>query len=199
MKYVAGADIGTTSLKIAVFDEKGELVSSASRDYQLITKDNRVEFPIEGYWEMFADAFDEVSEDIEISAISVDTQCETLVLTDEKGTALMNAIVWLDNRAEEEAREIEERFGKKLVYEVTGQPEICATWPAAKLLWIKKNLPDVFSKTKRIFLLEDYILFMLTGRFVTEKTLQSSSLYFDIRSGDWWDEMLSFIALILAE
>lgn len=195
MKYVAGADIGTTSLKIAVFDEKGTLVSSASRDYTLITEGERVEFPAEEYWNMFRDAFTEVSRGIEISAISVDTQCETLILTDEDGAPLTNAIVWLDNRAEAEAREIEEKFGKKLVYEVTGQPEICATWPAAKLLWVKKNLPEVFSNTKRIFLLEDYILFKLTGRFVTEKTLQSSSLYFDIRCGDWWDEMLSFIGI----
>ncbi|MBQ8004160.1 MAG: hypothetical protein IJ299_03620, partial [Oscillospiraceae bacterium] len=90
---------------------------------------------------------------------------------------------------------IEKRFGKKLVYEVTGQPEICATWPAAKLLWVKENLPDVFLKTKRIFMLEDYILFKLTGQFVTEKTLQSSSLYFDIRRGEWWEDMLSFIGI----
>lgn len=195
MKYIAGADIGTTSLKIAVFDENGELISSASRDYTLITHEERVEFPAESYWDMFSDALSEVSRGIEISALSVDTQCETIILTDENGNALTNAIVWLDNRAEAEAREIEERFGKKLVYEVTGQPEVTATWPASKLIWVRKNMPDVWAKTKKIFLLEDYILYKLTGKFVTEKTLQSSSLYFDIRRGEWWQEMLDFIGV----
>ena len=195
MAYLVGGDIGTTSLKIAVFDENGKMERSASRDYTLITKDERVEFPAEEYWEMFLDAFQEVSESLDIAALSVDTQCETLILTDEDGNPLTNAIVWLDNRAEAEAREIEERFGKKLVYEVTGQPEITATWPAAKLLWVKKNQPEVWAKTKKIFLLEDYILYKLTGEFVTEKTLQSSSLYFDVRCGEWWSEMLDFIGV----
>ncbi|MBQ9985078.1 MAG: hypothetical protein IJP38_02105 [Oscillospiraceae bacterium] len=195
MAYLIGADIGTTSLKIAVFDGEGKLFRAASRDYTLITKNERVEFPAEDYWDMFRDALCEVSEGIEVAALSVDTQCETLILTDSEGKPLCNAIVWLDNRAEKEAREIEEKFGKKLVYETTGQPEICATWPAAKLLWVRKNMPDVWEKTEKIFLLEDYILYKLTGEFVTEKTLQSSSLYFDIRDGNWWSEMLEFIGV----
>ncbi|MBQ3573922.1 MAG: hypothetical protein IJA16_04930, partial [Clostridia bacterium] len=81
------------------------------------------------------------------------------------------------------------------VYEVTGQPEITATWPACKLLWVKKNEPDVWAKTKKIFLLEDYLLYKLTGEFVTEKTLQSSTIYFDINKSKWWDEMLDFIGV----
>ena len=195
MAYLVGADIGTTSLKIAVFDENGKLFRSASRDYTLITHEERVEFPAEDYWKMFESAYREVTEGITPAAISVDTQCETIILSDGAGTPLMNAIVWLDNRADAEAGEIEQKFGKKLVYEVTGQPEITATWPASKLLWIKKNLPDIFKKTEKIFLLEDYILFRLTGKFVTEKTLQSSSLWFDIRNGCWWREMLEFIGV----
>lgn len=195
MAYLIGADIGTTSLKIAVFDETGKLYKSASRDYTLKTHDEYVEFPAEDYWNMFSDAFSEVTEGIEAAALSVDTQCETLILTDENGAPLTDAIVWLDNRAVKEAEAIEKKFGKKLVYEVTGQPEICATWPAAKLMWVRDNLPEVFAKTKKIFLLEDYILYKLTGKFVTEKTLLSSSLYFDIRNGKWWDEMLDFIGV----
>ena len=57
------------------------------------------------------------------------------------------------------------------MYEVTGQPEITATWPASKLLWMKKNEPEIFAKTKKIFLLEDWLIYKLTGEYVTEKTL----------------------------
>ncbi|MBQ9544935.1 MAG: hypothetical protein IJV00_07405, partial [Clostridia bacterium] len=102
---------------------------------------------------------------------------------------------WLDNRAAKEAELIRERFGQKRVYDITGQPEITATWPASKLLWFRSNEPEIFKKVKKIFLLEDWILYKMTGRFVTEKTLQSSSLYFDITKGAWWDEMLSFIGI----
>ncbi len=195
MRYVLGADIGTTSLKAAVFDETGALIRSTTKDYTLIVSDDRVEFPAQDYFRLFAEAYDEVSAGLEIAALSIDTQCETMILADEDGTPLCNAIVWLDNRAAAEAEEIRARFGNKAVYEVTGQPEITATWPASKLLWVKKNQPDVFAKVRKIFLLEDYLLYRLTGEFVTEKTLQSSSLYFDIRQGDWWGEMLDFIGI----
>lgn len=195
MKYLLGADIGTTSLKACVFDEDGNLIRSATKDYTLKVAGDRVEFCPEDYWHLFCEAYDEVSEGLEIAALSVDTQCETMILTDGEGKALRDAIVWLDNRAAAEAEELRRDFGNRKVYEITGQPEITATWPASKLLWLKKNEPEVFSRIEKIFLLEDYILYKMTGRFVTEKTLQSSSLYFDIHTGAWWQEMLSYIGL----
>ena len=195
MKYLLGVDVGTTSLKAAVFDEKGNLQKSVTKDYTLIVSGDRVEFPAQEYWNIFQAAYKEVTEGIEISALAVDTQCETMILTDNDGNPLMNAIVWLDNRAAAEAEEIEKAFGNKRVYEITGQPEITATWPASKLLWVKKNEPEIFEKIGKIFLLEDYLLYRLTGEFVTQKTLQSSSLYFNIVDSCWWKEMLDFIGV----
>ncbi len=195
MKYLLGADIGTTSLKAAVFDETGKMIKSATKDYTLIVSGDTVEFPAEDYFRLFLEAYEEITEGLEISALSVDTQCETIILADENGKPLRNAIVWLDNRASAEAEEIKAEFGNKRVYEITGQPEITATWPAAKLLWVKKNEPELLNKTKKIFLLEDYILYRLTGNFVTEETLQSSTIYFDIHNKCWWKEMLDFIGV----
>lgn len=195
MKYLLGADIGTTSLKAAVFDETGKMVKSATKDYTLIVSGDKVEFPAEDYFKLFLEAYNEITMGLEISALSVDTQCETLILTDEEGTPLRNAIVWLDNRASKQADKIKEKFGNKKVYDVTGQPEITATWPAAKLLWVKENEPEIFAKTKKVFLLEDYILYKLTGEFVTEETLQSSTIYFDIHNKCWWNEMLDYIGI----
>lgn len=196
--YLLGVDVGTSSLKAAVFNENGEQISSSTVDYTLITKGDYVEFDAEQYWTLFQKGMKEVVGDLDISALSVDTQCETMILTDENGKPVRNAIVWLDNRATAEAKEIEQAFGAQKVYEITGQPEVAATWPACKLLWIKKNEPEVWAKTKKVFLLEDYLLFKLTGKFVTEKTLQSSSLYFDIRNGTWWEEMLNFLGVAKA-
>ena len=195
MKYVMGIDIGTTSLKAAVFDENLNPVKSVTKDYTLETKGDFVEFDAEQYWVLTKEAIDELKADYEIAAMSIDTQCETIIVTDENGTPLRKAIVWLDNRAAKEADEIREAFGEQKVYEVTGQPEITATWPAAKLLWLKHNEPETFSGMKKIFLLEDYILYRLTGKYVTEQTLQSSTIYFDIHQRIWWQEMLDFIGV----
>ena len=188
-----GIDIGTTSVKAVVFDEKLNEIHSSNIDYTLETHGDIVEFQAEKYWDIVKKEISSLDE--KPYALATDTQCETLILTDDDGNPVRPAIVWLDNRATKEAEEIEAHFGRKKVYDVTGQPEITATWPACKLLWVKKNEPEVWKKTKKIFLLEDYILYKLTGKFIGEKTLQSSTIYFDIHKGMWWDEMLDFIGV----
>ena len=190
-----GIDIGTTSVKTAVFNEALEQKIALTADYTLNSHGDIVEFDGEAYWAIVKGEIEKIKAEMPIDALAVDTQCETLILTDENGTPVRPAIVWLDNRAVEEAALITEHFGHKRVYEVTGQPEITATWPACKLLWVKRHEPEVFAKVKKIFLLEDWILYKMTGKFISEKTLQSSTIYFDIHKGQWWDEMLSFIGV----
>ena len=190
-----GIDIGTTSVKTAVFNEALEEKISLTADYTLDSHGDVVEFDGEKYWEIVKGEIEKVNSKFAVDALAVDTQCETLILTDENGTPVRPAIVWLDNRAVEEAKIIEEHFGHKRVYEVTGQPEITATWPACKLLWVKRHEPEIFAKVKKVFLLEDWILYKMTGKFISEKTLQSSTIYFDIHKGEWWDEMLEFIGV----
>ncbi|MBE6541585.1 MAG: hypothetical protein E7672_03980 [Ruminococcaceae bacterium] len=190
-----GIDIGTTSVKTGVFNESLEQKISLSADYTLDAHGDIVEFDGEKYWDIVRGEIEKVRAELSVDALSVDTQCETLILTDENGTPVRPAIVWLDNRADEEAKIIEAHFGHKRVYEVTGQPEITATWPACKLLWVKRHEPEIWAKTKKVFLLEDWILYKMTGKFVSEKTLQSSTIYFDIHKAEWWDEMLDFVGI----
>ena len=195
MKRLLGIDIGTTSLKGCVFDENGNELASVSKAYTLITEGERVEFPAERYFELFEEAYQELSSQGKIDALAIDTQGETLIFLDAEGKPLMNAIVWLDNRAAAEAKAIEEKFGLKSVYEITGQTEVPAGYPAPKILWLKNNAPDIFAKVDKIVLLEDYLLYRLTGKFVCEKSLYSSTLYLDIRTGEYWQEMLNFIGI----
>ena len=195
MKHLMGIDIGTTSLKGCVFDEKGNELASVTKAYALLTEGESVEFPAENYFELFKEAYDELSEKVGIDAFAIDTQGETIIFLDKDGKPLMNAIVWLDNRAEKEAKAIEEKFGLKTVYEITGQTEVPAGYPAAKVLWLKNNKPELFEKLDKVVLLEDYLLYRITGKFVCEKSLYSSTLYLDIRTGEYWKDMLDFIGI----
>lgn len=197
-KRYLGIDIGTTSIKAAVFAKDGTRLALRSLDYTLDTDSSTgsIEFDAEKYVDMCKSVIADLTEECgKIDALSIDTQGETLIFTDEAGKPLFPAIVWLDNRATEEAEEIKARFGNKRVYEVTGQPEITAGWPASKVLWMKKNKPEIFGKIKKIFMLEDYIMYSLSGNFVTEPTIQSSTIYYNITTGEWWDEMLDFIGI----
>ena len=198
MKKYLGIDIGTTSLKAAVFTENGERLGLERIDYTLDAdaKTGFIEFDAEKYITMCEQVIDSLTKKCgKIDALSVDTQGETLIVTDGNAKPLCPAIVWLDNRATDEAEQIKQKFGHKTVYDVTGQPEITATWPASKMLWLKNKKPDLFKKVKKIFMLEDWVLFRLTGEFVTEPTIQSSSVYFDINKNCWWQDMLEFIGI----
>jgi xylulokinase len=201
MSYLLGIDAGTTAMKAVLFDQEGRPLGQASREYQLHTPTpDRAELEPEHYWAACCDCTQgllvEAGVDPQaIAALAISSQGETLVVVDEAGQPLYPAIVWLDNRSQAEANEISDQFGVETVFQVTGQPEITPTWPATKILWLRRYQPQVFERAHKFLLLEDYLLFRFTGRFVADPCLLSSSLLFDIRHKIWWDEMLDFVGI----
>ncbi len=199
MKYLLGLDAGTSSFKAALFDEEGKIITSYSEDYSLtVPAPSIVEFCPEAYWNICKNVLTRIVKNInsaavDIKAMAISSQGETLICLDRDGKPLRNAIVWLDNRSDAEADILREKFGVQKVYEVTGQSEVVATWPATKILWLRKNEPEVFNKTYKFLLLEDYLIYRLTGRYAAEKSLLCSSLLFDIHRGCWWEEMLDYL------
>jgi xylulokinase len=127
--------------------------------------------------------------------MAISAQGETIVPVGRNGEALRPAIVWLDNRAQAEAGELAAAFDPELFYEVTGQPKMLATWPAAKLLWLQRHEPEVARATYKYLLIEDYLLARLTGEFVTEGSLATSTCYWDFRRKTWWVPMLDAIGI----
>ncbi len=130
-----------------------------------------------------------------ITALGLTSQGETLIALDRSGRPLRKAIVWLDNRAQAEADMIRGEFDQKRVYQTTGQQDIVPGWPAAKLLWMQRNEPELFKAADKFLMLEDYLIYRLTGAFATDHALNPSTLYYDIKRNDWWDEMLTFLGI----
>ena len=127
----------------------------------------------------------------EIKAIGISAQGETFVPIDTNNKPLRNAIVWLDNRAQEEADVLSKEFDESArSFKITGQVKIVPTWPAAKILWIRRNEPDVFRKAAKYLLVEDYLIYRMTGKCVAEGSLLCSTMYWNINTRKWWDEML---------
>ena len=117
-----GLDIGTTAIKSVLINEKLEELHSSNTEYEIESHGAFIECDAQKYWELVKGEIDALG--IEPDALAVDTQCETLILTDGDGNPVRKAIVWLDNRAADEAEKIREHFGNKKVYEVTGQCEM---------------------------------------------------------------------------
>lgn len=197
---VLAIDLGTTALKVATYDRSGRAVAEATQEYVLLTPHpNWVEVPCDTYWEALRTALAALwrggGAAADVVALSISAQGETLVPVGHDGRPLRDAIVWLDNRAEAEAAELGDRFGAQRIYEVTGQPEMLATWPAAKLLWLARHEPQVIEDTHKVLLLEDWLIHRLTGEFVTEGSLATSTCYWDFRTKRWWPEMLDVLGI----
>lgn len=201
MDYLLGIDAGTTSMKGILIDGSGRRICLASENYDLVTPDKfRKEINPEKYWYAFTRVVNKILKESEVSvrnvkAVCIDSQGETLICLDKKGNPLRDAIVWLDNRSFREAEKIKSDFNIQEIYDVTGQPEVAATWPATKIMWLRENEPDVFQKTKKYLLVEDYLNYKLTGEYVTDRSLVSSTLYYDISRNVWWSKMLDYIGI----
>lgn len=198
-QHLLGIDLGTTALKCAVYDASGACIAEHSVEYGLSTpQQNWVEVDVETYWAALQNALTHIlSADVDaasITAAAVSAQGETLVPVDAAGTPLRPAIVWLDNRAQREAEELAERFGDDL-YAVTGQPEMLAAWPAAKILWLQRHEPETAARTAHYLLIEDWIIQRLTGEVVTEGSLATSTCYWNFRTKQWWPEMLDALGI----
>jgi xylulokinase len=201
MSYLLGVDVGTTAVKCVLFDLSGKVVASGRTEYPLIMpKPGFVEAEAETYWNAFKESLGKVLSISKIDAeeilgVSVSSQGESFVMLDRDGYPLSRVIVWLDNRSEEEAQIIKREFGVDEVYRITGQNDVISTWTATKILWLKRNQPAVFKKVHKFLLLEDYFIYRLSGRFITDYSIVSSSLLFDISRKRWWNDILSFIGL----
>ncbi len=200
-ELILGIDIGTTSLKAAVFNSQGKNLASAVVEYTLLTPDtNIVEAPCRIYMESIQKCMKVLSasdrvDTSRITTVGFSVQGETLCFLDNEGSPLRNAIVWMDNRAGSQAEKLRNHFGDELCYQVTGQVSFEACWPAAKVLWVRENEPEVYQNIRHILLLEDYIIYLLTGKFVSEGSLLCSTEYWDIRTKDYWNDMLSFLGI----
>ncbi len=201
MALLLGVDAGTTALKAGLYDEAGRCLAAAVEEYALDTPSpDRVELAAETYWRAATNAVRRVLAEgragrDDVAAMAVSSQGETLVPVAADGRPLGPAIVWLDNRADREARELASRFDDGTVYATTGVPAVVPTWPACKMLWLRRNEPGLFASAARFLLVEDFLLHRLTGRFVTDGGIQSTSLVYDIRTGRWWGEMLEAVGI----
>ena len=180
-QLIAGIDLGTTALKIAIFDTTGKMLGNATLEYTLYTPQSYfVESDPAVYMDAIEKGFKILGEEKgiplkDVVAIGFSLQSETMFFVDENCKPLRNSISWMDNRAVKQSEYLTEKYGDELCYKHTGQVSWGANWPVAKALWVKENEPEVFAKTKKILLIEDFIIYQLTGRYVSDCSMLCST------------------------
>jgi len=190
-----GVDLGTTGIKVGVFDSSGRLLALAAREFHLdMAAPGHIEFDGDEYTDLAFDGIREVlgAEAVDarsVKAIGLSSQAQTFVILDEDNRPLRPAISWLDVRATKEAEELSEasvRLGH-------GEVEVMTSGP--KLLWLRRNEPDVTARTKRVLHLPDYFIFRLTGRGASDPVTAGTTAMHDHRTDRWLDELLDMCGL----
>ena len=196
--YSLGLDVGTSSLKGLLIDERGAVRATADQAYPLYNpRPGWSEQDPEDWWR----AAQTVSRQLvaampaggSIAAVGLSGQMHGSVFLDQAHKILHPAILWNDQRTEAECRLIEELTEGRVIDWTLNPPRTAFT--ATKILWLRTHRPDLFERVKHVLLPKDYIRFRLTGEFATEVTDASGTNLLDVRGRRWSGEMLTALEI----
>ncbi len=196
-RYLAGIDIGSTSLKAVIYDLEGNPAASGSRPTERLHP--QADHPDWTVWDpaqiwggaaaAMKEAVCRIAEPRDIAAVAVTGMGMDGVPVDEEGRWLYPFISWLCPRTRPQLAWWEKAIGAAKTFAVGGNT-LWTHSTALRLLWMAEHEPSILARTKRWLLIEDFVNFMLCGREATDYSMASCTLLFDQRRRAWSQEML---------
>ena len=188
-----GIDLGTSSTKLLLSDEKGNILNTVSKDYPLM-------FPHPGWseqdpdqwWMACKEGIPELLKGFdasEVVGIGSGGQMHGLVILDKDDKVIRPAILWNDGRTSKEVDYLNNVIGKKKLSSFTANIAF-AGFTAPKIMWVRDNEPENFSRISKIMLPKDYITYKLTGMHCCDYSDASGMLLLDVQHKVWSEEML---------
>ena len=194
-RFILGIDIGTTSVKTVLVSSVGKIVDEASASHNLLS-------PFPGWAEESADCWwtntqrtireliARNSEAIKkVECIGVTGMVPAIVMLDRSGTPIRNAIQQNDARAVKQIGEITFKIDQDMLYQRTGsitnQQHVLP-----RIMWVRENEPEVFSRLAHVLGSYDYVVFKLTGELSLELNWAAESGLFDIRRREWLTDQI---------
>lgn len=185
---LGGIDIGTTGCKLSVYDTDGNFIKNAYRSYEISRQGGNAELDAEEIYGCVLEIIREACEGITLAAVGVTSFGESFAALDENDRAVFPAILYTDPRGDAECRSLCDRLGEDYITDKTGvKPHTMYSLP--KMMMLKNRFPEKFAKVKRILQMEDYIVYMLTGKAQIDYSLATRTMGFDIRNKCWCDEI----------
>ena len=201
MLYI-GVDLGTSSIKLLLMTETGEIRGVVTREYPLyFPKPGWSEQNPEDWYEALVDGVRELTENCDksqIDGISFSGQMHGMVILDDKDQVIRPAILWNDGRTQEECNYLNDEIGRETISSYTANIALTG-FTAPKLLWMKKHEPENFARIKKVMLPKDFIAYRLCGIHCTDVSDASGMLLFDVKNKKWSEEMLAICGLKLEQ
>ena len=192
MRYYLGIDIGTSSAKLTLIDDLGNIKDERSEEYRILE-------PQAGWKEIDPDTWmqavdkamleilDGKDADL-VDGIGVTGQMHTVVFIGQDGNSIRPALMWNDTRTAQRVPQVKEQI--RSIPEVSHIANVISTGsPAMNLLWLKENEANHFDEIKKFLIGPDYIVYRLTGSFQTDYCEASTSSLLDLNQGVWSEEI----------
>lgn len=197
MMYI-GIDLGTSAVKLLLMQADGRIVNIVSKEYPLsFPKPGWSEQNPSDWWEACTEGIRELTDGVDksqVAGISFGGQMHGLVALDDRDEVIRPAILWNDGRTAEETAYLNETIGKEKLSQYTANIAF-AGFTAPKLMWMKKQEPELFARIAKIMLPKDYIAYKLTGVHSTDVSDASGMLLMDVKNKCWSKEMLDICGI----
>lgn len=197
-KYLIAHDLGTSGDKATLFTADGELVNSITYVYGTnFFRSTWAEQNPEDWWRAVCENNKALLKGIDktqVAGMAFSGQMMGCVPVDRDGKALRPAIIWADQRSQEQEKALREQISEQEFYRITGH-KISASYSLEKLMWIKEQEPEIYRNTYKMLQPKDYIIRRLTGEFVTDYTDASGTNCLDLNALVWSGKILDLAGI----
>ncbi len=193
-----GIDLGTSGVKVVILNDNDELVAQASSGLDVsIPQPLWSEQDPGHWWQATNDAVQQLkashpSEVAAVKGIGLSGQMHGATILDANDQVIRPAILWNDGRSSKQCQALEELVPDSR--KITGNIAMPG-FTAPKLLWMKQEEPELFSKVKKVLLPKDYLRLLMTGEYAGDQSDCAGTLWLDVAKRDWSDEVLEACGL----
>jgi gluconokinase len=198
MKYIIAIDLGTTHCKAITVDENAKTIQSFKATVTSLQ-------PQEGFYEQEADKYFQIVVELlkqslqnirqeEIACVSFSAAMHSLLVIDNSGKPLTNAMTWADTRSKKYSQELRNTERGKNIYRQTGTA-IHAMSPLCKIIWLKNEQAELFARAYKFISIKEYIFYKLFGKFIVDVGIASSSGLFDVYNNCWFKDSLKLAGI----
>ncbi|MBE5993475.1 MAG: carbohydrate kinase [Paenibacillaceae bacterium] len=198
--YLLGIDVGTSACKIAIFDRNGTVLETATGEYEVYyPQTGWAEQDPDEWWRVICGTMKSIFSKSqikpeEIAGIGIDGQSWSAIAVDKEGSVLTNTPIWMDTRADDICRELSEKVGEQRIFEVAGN-SLQPSYSTAKIIWYKRNMPQVYENIYKVLQSNSYIAYRLTGQMTQDLSQGYGFHCFDMHTGTWDQAMCEALGI----
>ena len=197
-QFLLAHDLGTSGNKATLFTTEGKLVASVTAAYGAhYFNTNWSEQDPADWWNAVCASTRELVQGVEtkeIAAICFSGQMMGCLCVDREGRPLRPAILYSDQRSVQECDDILRKIDAKEFYRITGH-RASASYSVEKLMWVRRNEPELYARTFKMLHAKDYLNFRLTGVMATEYSDASGTNLLDLNTRRWSEKLLGITGI----